>query len=609
MGDAYRNSKSSLLQDHSCWGSDSDSLAILNKSLAGLGNATEDSYLALGSKIRWFHGRAREISKVAGEVLQLLQGDDGENTLQHLQLLVERCSLWLITTDEKSTAVGTRLNTVVTLITGLYEPVVGLRKVIKILHSLRVSTRIEATKGYTSGAGVLAKSLDELSRMIHEKIIAISDRTDGLVPKINESLTMEETVQSGAIRIASHEVRKARRLLSDFLETRIETGQWTDRLKERSDDVAQSFGEIVSALQFQDITCQRLDHVQKAIAGLGLHLEKFSQRSDFSRDDEASRIFGRICRLQYDQLHLAGQEFLSAADKLSVNLGNMTESVITMAEDTRELLRATNVGCESRFSAVLEVLKLIVTYLEKACHVHQDAGTHLTDVCVGIQEVSGLVEDIERIGEEIQLLAMNATINAAHASQQGAGLEIIAQSIHDVAEEATGYAQALSRECATITNHAVHLQDIERDAQSSTGNAGTLLSEAQKRIAAIEANSLRLMGLAVEIDQDVDKLAEDVNKVVKRADLQRDFQEKLTPALDHLERLAASADEEVSACDGVNLEVLLADLEHCYTMDSERRVHRRFIAKDKPLSSFAMAVEDEWSSSRNHGLGDNVDLF
>lgn len=595
--------------DNRCWAWDSESLELLIDDLADVSHATEDSFLELGSKVRLFHGRAHKISNVAGEVLQLLHGDDGENTLQHLQLLVERCSLWLNATGEKSTDICALLNDVVGQISDLYGPVGALHKVVKTLHALRVSTRIEAAKGYASGAGVLAKSLDELSNLIHEKITEISARTETLVQLINQSLEMEIAAQSGTVRIASKEVEKARGLLSAFMANCIETGQWTARLSERSSDVTQNFGEMISALQFQDITRQRLEHVQNALTGLGQHLEKFSQRSDFSHDEEASRLFGRICRLQHEQLGLANQEFLAAAGNLSDNLHGMVASVVSMAEDTRELSRATSVGCDSRFVVVLEVLREIAGYLGKARHVHQTSGMHLTEVCQGIQEVAGLVEEVELIGEEIQLLAMNAAISAAHARQQGASLDIIAQNIHDVAEEATGYALVLAKECATITNHAVHLQDVSLETKSNDGNVSGLLAEAQECMAMIEANSIKLMEFAAEVDLAADSLSDDVNDVVKSIDVRKGFQEKMAPALDRLDRLSSSTDEELTESDSVNLEALFSDLEHCYTMDSERLVHRRFIDKKDSLSPVVVAEEDEWSANRAHDLGDNVDLF
>ncbi len=604
-----KNSNISSLHEDIYWNWSSENLESLRATLAEISNTTEGRFLQLGNKISLFYEQARGISRLSSEVMRLLYGDDGENTLQHLQLLVERCSLWLSATDEKSADICTLLSNVMQQMSGLCEPVVGLRKVVKTLHALRVSTRIEAAKGYAAGADVQAQSLDELSRLIHEKITKISDRTEALVPMINDSFIMEEAIQSGAIRNANREIKKARCLLNDFLANCIEAGQSTDRLKDRSDDVTKNFGEIISALQFQDITRQRLDHIQDVLTGLGHHLEKFRQRSDYNHDEEALRLFGSICRLQHEQLCLASQEFLAAADNLSENLHGMIVSAVSMAEETRELSQSTVLGCDSRFAAVLEVLKMIADCLDETRCIHETAAAHLITVCQKIQEVADLVEEVERIGEEMQLLAMNAAISAAHARQQGAGLDIIAQNIHIVAGEATGHALALARACEMITVHATDLQDVGRETHSNAGNVSSLLVEADKRITTIEANGIKLMGFAAEIDQTADRLSCDIKNMVKTVDIRKDFQEKVTPVLDRLNHLGSSIDEGMSIFDSGNLDTLFIDLEHCYTMDSERRIHRQFVAKGGISPSIAVAEVDEWSTNRSHGLGDNVDLF
>ena len=192
-------------------------------------------------------------------------------------------------------------------------------------------------------------------------------------------------------------------------------------------------------------------------------------------------------------------------------------------------------------------------------------------------EVSALVAEIELIGEEMQLLAMNAAINAAHARQQGAGLEIIAQNIHAVAEEATRHAQALARECETITGHARHLQDHERGTQASAENVGNLLEEARQRMSTIECNASRLMAMTAEVDQDAAEPCRRGWPGGQSERVQADFQDKLAPVLKRLGQLGLASEPDAATAGSANLEVLFKGLEHCYTMDSERRVHQKFI--------------------------------
>ena len=577
--------------------------------LASVEAVTEQSFLDLGNRIQNFHSRARDISRSAGAVLELLNGEGGEQALQRLQLLVERCTLWLNTTDEKSSEISDLLKNVLSQVNELEISVMGLRKVIKILHSLRVSTRIEAAKGYASGAAVLTKSLDELGCMVQEKVFEIFELTEALVPAINRSISTEEAAQSGSIRVASDAVEKARRILGAFLETFLETGHWTGRLKCSSDGVTRSFSEIVSALQFQDITRQRLEHVQKALNNLGQHLERFSQRKDFSNDAEAERLFGCICQLQHDQLGLASREFFDAATNLAKNLNDMSTNVVAMASDTRSLLRVSDDVSENRYAIVLSALQSIAVHLEKTGNTHLSTANNLTEVNEGIQKVSVLVEEIEFIGEEMQLLAINAAVSAAHAHQQGAGLDVIAQNIQDVAEEACEYALSLAQQCATITEHARQLQAIEQDNPSGAGGVRGLLEEAQKRMANLETSHTQLVTLAEKVDHDACDLSDEVALIVRTLNIGHLFQEKLSPVLRRFNELSAAVEEGLSATENTNLELLFNELELCYTMASERQIHRSFVGSQEQSAAELAKQEDEWAASRHHDLGDNVDLF
>jgi hypothetical protein len=126
----------------------------------------------------------------------------------------------------------------------------------------------------------------------------------------------------------------------------------------------------------------------------------------------------------------------------------------------------------------------------------------------------------------------------------------------------------------------------------------------------IEANGEKLMALTAKVDQAAMSLSNNVNNVAKTIDVRVAFQEKLIPVLDRLDTLGGSIDEEMkSSMDADELETLFGDLEHCYTMDSERRVHRQFVENNNQTATDLVTEEDEWSANRDHGLGDNVDLF
>ena len=536
-------------------------------------------------------------------------GEGGEQALQRLQILVERCNMWLNATDEKSSEISMLLEKILNQVNELELPVSSLKKVVKTLHPLRVSTRIEAAKGYASGTAVLAKALDDLGVTVQEKVSEISQLTVSLIPVINRSISMEKAAQSGSIRVASSEVDKARRVLANLLDTFLETGHWTGRLKDSSDGVTRSFSEIVAALQFQDITRQRLEHVQKALNNLGQHLKKFSRRQDFSNDAEAERLFGSICRLQYDQLDMASVEFVDAADNLAINLDDMSNNVVAMASDTRSLLQVSDDANGNRYTIVLSALQSIALHLEKTWTIHQSTASNLAEVNDGVQKVSLLVEEIEFVSEEMQLLAINAAISAAHAQRQGAGLDVIAKNIKDVAEEASRYALALAQQCASITEHARSLQAIEEDNQSGIGGVKDLIEQAQESMTNLDSSYTKLVKLAEKVDRDACDLSHDVARIISTLNISHQFREKLSPVLKRFKELSFSSEGGLSAKENTSLEMLFSELELCYTMASERQIHQSLVNSQKQLAGELAQEEDEWAACRHHDLGDNVDLF
>ena len=219
-----------------------------------------------------------------------------------------------------------------------------------------------------------------------------------------------------------------------------------------------------------------------------------------------------------------------------------------------------------------------------------------------------MVEEVEFIGEEMQLLAMNAAVSAAHARKRGAGLDIIAQNIQLVAEEATRHALNLASECSLITSQACQLQDIEKDSLSGDDNIGSLLQEANERMVSLDASCHRLMEFSEQVDKDATSLCDDVSFVVRNVDIKSSFQAKLAPAIEQLATLGEWADQ-MNASENANLENLFKELELCYTMASERHIHERFMDKQDATLASLVAQENELAANRDHGLGDNIDLF
>jgi len=580
----------------------------LREALDAVAQFTERSFLDLGCLMRTLHCRAETIRAVAAEVFALLEDAGGETALQNLQGLIVRCHHKLQVANERSDKICGLLGDVQLQLEQLEPPVSGLRKVIKTLHSLRVSTRIEAAKGNTGGAAVLARSLDELGKLVQGNVLEICALAEALSLTIQRSLAMESSSRSDAVRSAVTDVEIAMGHLRTLLESRLTAVTWNECLQKRSEQVSNHFGEIVAALQFADITRQRIDHVHNALGYLEQYLRKSaSEHDDRSAEGHVEQLLGRICCLQESQLAHASREFVDAAGNLKRHLREIAVSVVAMADDTQKLVCASEHGSEHRSDVILSAMQSIANSLGETDKAHILSGRNLGVVKAGIQDVAERVAEIEFIGEEMQLMAVNAAIGAAHARRSGAGLDVLARNIQMVAEEACLHTQILGRQCISISVHAQSLQDLELNTKGN--DVSSLLQEVDERMSHVSAGQKELARLVGLIDRDAELLAREVAEMVQGLSIDDEFLAQLNPVIERLNALGSHVATPFADTSQASLEDLFKELEQCYTMASERRIHETFIKSPQFQAQPAKEIEGDWAAKRRHGLGHNIDLF
>ncbi|PLX84138.1 MAG: hypothetical protein C0614_05230 [Desulfuromonas sp.] len=92
---------------------------------------------------------------------------------------------------------------------------------------------------------------------------------------------------------------------------------------ESLEQIENCFGELVAALQFQDIARQRLEHVQTNLSNLDQQVARWqAPDSHFPFD-----ICGSVCALQEHQLQTTAVEFGRAASELRTNINKMGTSL------------------------------------------------------------------------------------------------------------------------------------------------------------------------------------------------------------------------------------------------------------------------------------------
>ena len=198
------------------------------------------------------------------------------------------------------------------IVNDAHRPLSAFRKIVKHLRMLSVSTRIENARlvDNDNSFDVLAENVEKLSVMIALK----SESFLGGLTSLQE--TIKETAGKTITSRASMEERTELMLrnLSTNLSMLSENGTSSLRavstLTARSDEVSRGISEVVSSLQFHDITRQQIEHVADIFDEIG------TGQSGDSTTCDAMNALRHVGGLQIDQLKHAKDELGSAIERV-----------------------------------------------------------------------------------------------------------------------------------------------------------------------------------------------------------------------------------------------------------------------------------------------------
>ena len=147
-------------------------------------------------------------------------------------------------------------------------------------------------------------------------------------------------------------------------------------------------------------------------------------------------------------LKKASEQLLNTAVKMTADFAVMQEDSVEMKENTVSQNNAISESSAAitqiaaNISNINEIasqrnknMNVLITSLNGQKAIIQEALTAVKDVKDSSNDISSFVTTVEEIANQTGLLAMNASIEAAHAGAQGKGFAVIAQEIRKLSEE------------------------------------------------------------------------------------------------------------------------------------------------------------------------------
>jgi len=587
--------------------------SAFREQLKSLSSSTEGEFLAIGAKLHDISRRASQIASSYSDISSEMTGEDISTAINALQRLLTEIGAYVVETGNEIEAGTSTLENISHLLEKVDEPLSGFKKVIKNLNMLGTSTKIESSRLGKDDAGfkTLAEDVSKLSEKIEQKSAIIMEHKGSLHTLITVTL-------SSVKRLKKEQRDHTRQIIEDLssqLTALSDTNQVCSRaawqISEHSRSIAESMGEIVSSLQFHDITRQQMEHVHEALDELLAKSSHDSGHLDKERFvNEYSIEIRDCCELQVRHLVNARDELSEAVESVINNLLQIAASVAEMSVKSKEMAGGANSSDDSFLDNVESCLKIVNSSLQSNTKEYHELTSIMSSVATTVGDIASFVTDIEYIGTEIELIALNSQIKAAHTGNEGMALGVLAEAIQHLSVDARQRSNAVSEiltSITTVTGQLIAHASAEESELDKEIN--TMLTELQGLVVTIQGMSSHLYNLLHEIDISVKTLSSDIETNILSINVHVDTNNCVNDVISGIEGLLKHLNELVPSLALVPRKTNLESHAKRYTMHSERKVHDLFTNKTENAPGGRVNRAKAQAEPSSSDLGDNVDLF
>ncbi len=254
------------------------------------------------------------------------------------------------------------------------------------------------------------------------------------------------------------------------------------------------------------VTMDIADSVNATIDSLSVVVRKIK---------ESSIMMGKTTNSISD----SSKRLLVATDKqttsimgANTSINDIAQAIIEISKKTKESLviaqnsaKISDVGSNNVKDSI-EAMKAINRNMEETVTLMKK----VSDSSNQISEVIGLLSDIT---EETNILALNASVQAAKAGESGKGFKVVAESIQELADNAADATRRVGALIATVQTDIQSVSDSVEKTTSEVVRGVTLSENAGKSLSEIAETSNKLAEIVEKISSEAINNAESAKKI------------------------------------------------------------------------------------------------
>ncbi len=564
--------------------------SILNDIIHG----TESEFIEIGQKLQGFYSSSKVIHSSSTKIADSFSTELLTKSNRQIEMMSEKINSYLVHFEEELKKSETVLATTLTILQQLDEDLSGYKRIIKHLKMLSISTRIESIRIFTENNSfeVIATNVEKLSGIVQEKTGVIKDSIKKLaqfIQQVNDKIKEFSQRENISTKDILSKIENCLTLLSDKYEV---YASKIVLIKEDSSNIASNMNAVVSNIQFHDITRQQLEHVDTAFAEL---LEELDNNEN---DEQKIILLQRVGKLQIAQLHNSNRIFCGAVNDLIENLQAIGSNVESMFYNTLAIIGSEDASSIKFLLDLVRYMGEVDVELKKCNQISVELSESIKDVVNTSQYLSTFIYEIEEIGSEIELIAVNASIKAAHTGSEGAALGVIADTIQKISTQSKDQSEktaSLLKKIMEISESVqaniqstlkdklfTELRNIDTEVRAHLDEAKVYEQTVMKELATLQLKIKELSGALILTSNQIS-----VHIKVSQG---------LDSATSMLQELLGDFD---ASMDDNNIEYI-EKIKNKYTMQSERDIHNMFdVNQSNMFETTIMESSDD----------DNIELF